>query len=50
MKPESATGVIKAFPKAPRGMLSHWVVIKDGVIENYQAVVPSTELRAAQSR
>ena len=23
-------------------MLSHWVVIKDGVIENYQAVVPST--------
>ncbi|HGH5998467.1 TPA: nickel-dependent hydrogenase large subunit, partial [Morganella morganii] len=25
-----------------RGMLSHWVVIKDGVIENYQAVVPST--------
>jgi len=26
----------------PRGMLSHWVRIKDGVIENYQAVVPST--------
>ncbi|MCV6608570.1 MAG: nickel-dependent hydrogenase large subunit [Campylobacterales bacterium] len=26
----------------PRGMLSHWVRIKDGVVENYQAVVPST--------
>ncbi|MCE3039339.1 nickel-dependent hydrogenase large subunit [Helicobacter anatolicus] len=26
----------------PRGMLSHWVKIKDGVVENYQAVVPST--------
>jgi quinone-reactive Ni/Fe-hydrogenase large subunit len=26
----------------PRGMLSHWVRIKNGVIENYQAVVPST--------
>jgi Ni,Fe-hydrogenase I large subunit len=30
------------FLEAPRGMLSHWVVIKDGKIENYQAVVPST--------
>jgi quinone-reactive Ni/Fe-hydrogenase large subunit len=26
----------------PRGVLSHWVRIKKGVIENYQAVVPST--------
>ncbi|RAX59227.1 hydrogenase 2 large subunit [Helicobacter monodelphidis] len=26
----------------PRGMLSHWVRIKDGVVQNYQAVVPST--------
>ena len=26
----------------PRGVLSHWVRIKNGVIENYQAVVPST--------
>ena len=23
-------------------MLSHWVVIKDGKIDNYQCVVPST--------
>ena len=30
------------FEEAPRGMLSHWVVIKGGKIENYQAVVPST--------
>ncbi len=27
---------------APRGMLSHWTRIKAGVIENWQAVVPST--------
>ena len=26
----------------PRGVLSHWVRVKNGVIENYQAVVPST--------
>ncbi|KML68573.1 hydrogenase 2 large subunit [Pectobacterium peruviense] len=30
------------FIEAPRGALSHWVVIKDGKIANYQAVVPST--------
>jgi hydrogenase large subunit len=28
--------------EAPRGTLSHWVVVKDGKIKNYQAVVPST--------
>jgi quinone-reactive Ni/Fe-hydrogenase large subunit len=28
--------------EAPRGGLGHWVVIKNGKIENYQAVVPST--------
>ncbi len=28
--------------EAPRGLLSHWIVIKDGKIKNYQAVVPST--------
>jgi hydrogenase large subunit len=28
--------------EAPRGTLSHWVVIEDGKITNYQAVVPST--------
>ena len=30
------------FHEAPRGTLSHWIVIKDGKIKNYQAVVPST--------
>lgn len=30
------------FHEAPRGVLSHWVVIEDGRIANYQAVVPST--------
>ncbi len=28
--------------EAPRGGLSHWVVIEDGKIANYQAIVPST--------
>ncbi len=28
--------------EAPRGLLSHWVVIQDGKIKNYQCVVPST--------
>ncbi len=30
------------FHEAPRGTLSHWVVIDNGKIKNYQAVVPST--------
>ncbi len=28
--------------EAPRGGLSHWIVIEDGRIDNYQAIVPST--------
>jgi hydrogenase large subunit len=28
--------------EAPRGTLSHWVVIKNGKLANYQAVVPTT--------
>jgi len=28
--------------EAPRGGLSHWIVVDDGQISNYQAVVPST--------
>jgi len=42
--PKFPKGEIKGFGfhEAPRGILSHWVVIKDGKIENYQAVVPST--------
>jgi hydrogenase large subunit len=30
------------FHEAPRGVLSHWVVINGEKIQNYQAVVPST--------
>ena len=37
---ESCEGV--GVMEAPRGALSHWVVIEDGKIANYQAVVPST--------
>ncbi|MCA1805307.1 MAG: nickel-dependent hydrogenase large subunit [Xanthomonadaceae bacterium] len=38
--PKSCQGV--GFMEAPRGALAHWVVIKNGLIDNYQAVVPST--------
>jgi hydrogenase large subunit len=38
--PKEAKGV--GLHEAPRGGLSHWIVIKDGKIANYQAVVPST--------
>ncbi len=30
------------FHEAPRGTLSHWIVIENGRIKNYQMVVPST--------
>ncbi len=38
--PKQAKGV--GFHEAPRGGLSHWIVIEDGKIKNYQAVVPTT--------
>ncbi|MGA7951663.1 MAG: nickel-dependent hydrogenase large subunit [Thiobacillaceae bacterium] len=38
--PGHAQGV--GLMEAPRGGLSHWIVIEDGRIANYQAVVPST--------
>ncbi len=38
--PSSAFGA--GYTEAPRGALAHWVVINDGRITNYQAVVPST--------
>jgi hydrogenase large subunit len=51
-KGDVATYVAPDFPagevqgvgvhEAPRGLLSHWIVIKGGKIANYQAVVPST--------
>lgn len=30
------------FHEAPRGTLSHWAIVRNGEIANYQAVVPST--------
>ncbi len=38
--PSEARGV--GYMEAPRGALGHWIVIEDGKIDNYQAVVPST--------
>ena len=38
--PKEARGV--GMTEAPRGALGHWVRIKDGRIENYQCVVPTT--------
>jgi hydrogenase large subunit len=38
--PATAQGV--GLSEAPRGALAHWIRIKDGKIENYQLVVPST--------
>ncbi|KAA1189669.1 nickel-dependent hydrogenase large subunit [Pseudohalioglobus sediminis] len=38
--PSDVKGV--GFTEAPRGALGHWIHIKDGRIENYQAVVPTT--------
>jgi [NiFe] hydrogenase large subunit/hydrogenase large subunit len=38
--PADAMGA--GFHEAPRGSLGHWVHITDGVIANYQCVVPST--------
>ena len=38
--PALAKGV--GYTEAPRGALAHWIVIKNQIIDNYQAVVPST--------
>ncbi|MBS7669308.1 nickel-dependent hydrogenase large subunit [Croceicoccus gelatinilyticus] len=38
--PTEVKGV--GFTEAPRGALAHWIRIKDGRIENYQCVVPTT--------
>ncbi|HIC11981.1 MAG TPA: nickel-dependent hydrogenase large subunit [Sulfurimonas sp.] len=32
----------RGMAEAPRGSLGHWIVIKNGLVENFQAVVPST--------
>ena len=38
--PKASKGV--GLYEAPRGALSHWATIKDGKIDNYQCVVPTT--------
>ncbi|MDV3243329.1 MAG: nickel-dependent hydrogenase large subunit [Methylocaldum sp.] len=38
--PAEARGV--GTTEAPRGALGHWVKVKDGKIENYQCIVPTT--------
>ena len=38
--PKEAKGV--GTTEAPRGALGHWIRVKDGRIENYQCVVPTT--------
>ena len=38
--PTSSRGA--GFLEAPRGALAHWVVIDNGLISNFQAVVPTT--------
>ncbi len=42
--PTFPSGIQQGFGyhEAPRGILSHWIVIENGKIKNYQAVVPST--------
>ncbi len=43
-KPVFPKGEVAGFGvhEAPRGVLSHWIVIADGKIRNYQCVVPTT--------
>jgi len=43
-KPVFPKGEVQGFGfhEAPRGLLSHWIVIENGIIKNYQAVVPTT--------
>ena len=43
-RPMFPKGEIRGFGchEAPRGVLSHWAVITNGKLKNYQAVVPST--------
>jgi hydrogenase large subunit len=38
--PSEAKGY--GFTEAPRGALGHWIRIKDGKIDNYQCIVPTT--------
>ncbi len=50
-KPVFPTGEVSGFGfhEAPRGLLSHWVVIENGVIKNDQAVVPTARNAALRN-
>ena len=45
--PQTARGV--GFVEAPRGALGHWISIREGQIEQYQCVVPTTWNAAPRS-
>jgi Ni,Fe-hydrogenase I large subunit len=38
--PDACSGY--GLTEAPRGALGHWLSVKDGVIDNYQCIVPTT--------
>ena len=38
--PKNGKGI--GIMEAPRGALGHWIVMNDGIIDNYQCVVPTT--------
>jgi hydrogenase large subunit len=42
IKPEEKDGIGWGATEAARGALAHWIKIKDGVIENYQIIAPTT--------
>lgn len=42
IKPEEKDGVGFGATEAARGALAHWIEIKNGVIENYQVIAPTT--------
>ena len=42
IKPEEKDGVGWGATEAARGALAHWIKIKNGVIENYQIIAPTT--------
>lgn len=42
IKPEERDGKGWGATEAARGALAHWIEIKNGVIENYQVVAPTT--------
>ncbi len=42
IKPTERDGIGWGATEAARGALAHWIKIKDGVIENYQIIAPTT--------